>query len=156
MNKKIYIVSFFIFIIVVFIFGRSIYIEYLVWYYGSNNLIFSEVNSVLLFSLCNGFFFVFLVCIIYVLFILLKRIFRNIVVLCLFQFCINIGFYMFFVVVERGYSKLYILGLGVIDIIYGYFLGVLFMSIFLIVVIVSVIYVKFFFLKYKDGLYKGV
>lgn len=156
MNKKTHIVSLFILIIAAFIFGRSTYIEYLAWYYGSNNLVFSEVNSALLSSLCNGLFFVLSACIIYTALALLKRIPRNIVVSCLLQFCINIGLYTLFVAVERGYSKLHTLGPGATDITYGYFLGALLTSTLLTVAIVSVIHAKFLSSKHKDGLHKGV
>ena len=54
MSKKSHILSLFILIIAAFIFGRSTYVEYLAWYYGSDNLVFNEVNIALLSSLFNG------------------------------------------------------------------------------------------------------
>lgn len=121
MSKKRHIVSLFVLIIAAFIFGRSTYNEYLAWYYGSDNLIFSEINSSLLSSLFNGLYFALSSSIIYALLTLLKRIPRNIVVSCLLQFCINIGLYTLFVAVDRGYSKLHTLGSGATDITHGYF-----------------------------------
>ncbi|SAI03901.1 Uncharacterised protein [Enterobacter asburiae] len=139
MSKKRHIVSLFVLIIAAFIFGRSTYNEYLAWYYGSDNLIFSEINSSLLSSLFNGLYFALSSSIIYALLTLLKRIPRNIVVSCLLQFCINIGLYTLFVAVDRGYSKLHTLGSGATDITHGYFLGALLTSTLLTVAIVSVI-----------------
>ncbi|HHA1704413.1 TPA: hypothetical protein ACOEGA_004417, partial [Enterobacter asburiae] len=138
MSKKRHIVSLFVLIIAAFIFGRSTYNEYLAWYYGSDNLIFSEINSFLLSSLFNGLYFALSSSIIYALLTLLKRIPRNIVVSCLLQFCINIGLYTLFVAVDRGYSKLHTLGSGATDITHGYFLGALLTSTLLTVAIVSV------------------
>ena len=156
MSKKRHIVSLFVLIIAAFIFGRSTYIEYLAWYYGSDNLIFSEINSFLLSSLFNGLYFALSSSIIYALLTLLKRIPRNIVVSCLLQFCINIGLYTLFVAVDRGYSKLHTVGSGSNDITHGYFLGALLTSTLLTVAIVSVIHAKFLSSKHKDGLHKGV
>ncbi|HCD6081196.1 TPA: hypothetical protein NDT63_002116 [Enterobacter asburiae] len=156
MSKKRHIVSLFVLIIAAFIFGRSTYNEYLAWYYGSDNLIFSEINSFLLSSLFNGLYFALSSSIIYALLTLLKRIPRNIVVSCLLQFCINIGLYTLFVAVDRGYSKLHTLGSGATDITHGYFLGALLTSTLLTVAIVSVIRAKFLSSKHKDGLHKGV
>ncbi|MFY7114592.1 MULTISPECIES: hypothetical protein [Enterobacter cloacae complex] len=156
MSKKRHIVSLFVIIIAAFIFGRSTYIEYLAWYYGSDNLIFNEINSSLLSSLFNGLYFALSSSIIYALLTLLKRIPRNIVVSCLLQFCINIGLYTLFVAVDRGYSKLHTLGSGATDITHGYFLGALLTSTLLTVAIVSVIHAKFLSSKHKDGLHKGV
>jgi hypothetical protein len=42
MSKKSHIMSLFVLIIASFVFGRSTYVEYLSWYYGSDNLIFSK------------------------------------------------------------------------------------------------------------------
>ena len=137
MSKKRHIVSLFVLIIAAFIFGRSTYNEYLAWYYGSDNLIFSEINSSLLSSLFNGLYFALSASIIYALLTLLKKIPRNIVVSCLLQFCINIGLYTLFVAVDRGYSKLHTLGSGATDITHGYFLGALLTSTLLTVAIVS-------------------
>ena len=156
MSKKSHIFSLFILIIAAFIFGRSTYNEYLAWYYGSDNLIFSEINSSLLSSLFNGLYFALSSSIIYALLTLLKKIPRNIVVSCLLQFCINIGLYTLFVAVERGYSKLHTLSSGATDITHSYFLGALLMSTLLTVAIVSVIHAKFLSSKHKDGLHKGV
>ena len=156
MSKKRHIVSLFVLIIAAFIFGRSTYNEYLAWYYGSDNLIFSEINSFLLSSLFNGLYFALSSSIIYALLTLLKRIPRNIVVSCLLQLCINIGLYTLFVAVDRGYSKLHTLGSGATDITHGYFLGALLTSTLLTVAIVSVIHAKFLSSKHKDGLHKGV
>ena len=156
MSKKRHIVSLFVIIIAAFIFGRSTYNEYLAWYYGSDNLIFNEINSSLLSSLFNGLYFALSSSIIYALLTLLKRIPRNIVVSCLLQFCINIGLYTLFVAVDRGYSKLHTLGSGATDITHGYFLGALLTSTLLTVAIVSVIHAKFLSSKHKDGLHKGV
>ncbi len=156
MSKKRHIVSLFVLIIAAFIFGRSTYNEYLAWYYGSDNLIFSEINSFLLSSLFNGLYFALSSSIIYALLTLLKRIPRNIVVSCLLQFCINIGLYTLFVAVDIGYSKLHTLGSGATDITHGYFLGALLTSTLLTVAIVSVIHAKFLSSKHKDGLHKGV
>ncbi len=156
MSKKRHIVSLFVLIIAAFIFGRSTYNEFLAWYYGSDNLIFSEINSFLLSSLFNGLYFALSSSIIYALLTLLKRIPRNIVVSCLLQFCINIGLYTLFVAVDRGYSKLHTLGSGATDITHGYFLGALLTSTLLTVAIVSVIHAKFLSSKHKDGLHKGV
>ena len=156
MSKKRHIVSLFVLIIAAFIFGRSTYNEYLAWYYGSDNLIFSEINSSLLSSLFNGLYFALSSSIIYALLTLLKKIPRNIVVSCLLQFCINIGLYTLFVAVDRGYSKLHTLGSGATDITQSYFLGALLMSTLLTVAIVSVIHAKFLSSKHKDGLHKGV
>lgn len=156
MSKKRHIVSLFVLIIAAFIFGRSTYNEYLAWYYGSDNLIFSEINSSLLSSLFNGLYFALSSSIIYALLTLLKRIPRKIVVSCLLQFCINIGLYTLFVAVDRGYSKLHTLGSGATDITHGYFLGALLTSTLLTVAIVSVIHAKFLSSKHKDGLHKGV
>ena len=156
MSKKRHIVSLFVLIIAAFIFGRSTYNEYLAWYYGSDNLIFSEINSFLLSSLFNGLYFALSSSIIYALLTLLNRIPRNIVVSCLLQFCINIGLYTLFVAVDRGYSKLHTLGSGATDITHGYFLGALLTSTLLTVAIVSVIHAKFLSSKHKDGLHKGV
>lgn len=121
MSKKIHIVSLSMLIIAAFIFGRGTYIEYLAWYYGSDMLIFGEINSALLSSLFNGLYFALSASIIYALLTLLKRIPRNIVISCLLQFCINIGLYTLFVAVDRGYSKLHTLGAGAIDITQSYF-----------------------------------
>ena len=156
MSKKRHIVSLFVLIIAAFIFGRSTYNEYLAWYYGSDNLIFSEINSSLLSSLFNGLYFALSSSIIYALLTLLKRIPRNIVVSCLLQFCINIGLYTLFVAVDRGYSKLHTLGSGATDITHGYFLGALLTSTLLTVAIVSVIHAKFLSSKHKDRIHKGV
>ncbi|MGC0221442.1 hypothetical protein [Enterobacter cloacae complex sp. 2025EL-00065] len=112
MSKKSHILSLFILIIAAFIFGRSTYVEYLAWYYGSDNLVFNEVNIALLSSLFNGLYFALSASIIYASLMLLKRIPKNIVASCLLQFCINIGLYTLFVAVERGYSKLHTLGSG--------------------------------------------
>ena len=156
MSKKSHILSLFILIIAAFIFGRSTYVEYLVWYYGSDNLVFNEVNIALLSSLFNGLYFALSASIIYASLMLLKRIPKNIVASCLLQFCINIGLYTLFVAVERGYSKLHTLGSGATDITHSYFLGALLMSTLLTVAIVSVIHAKFLSSKHKDGLHKGV
>ncbi|ELN2578587.1 TPA: hypothetical protein N5K73_003382 [Enterobacter kobei] len=156
MSKKSHILSLFILIIAAFIFGRSTYVEYLAWYYGSDNLVFNEVNIALLSSLFNGLYFALSASIIYASLMLLKRIPKNIVASCLLQFCINIGLYTLFVAVERGYSKLHTLGLGATDITHSYFLGALLTSTLLTVAIVSVIHAKFLSSKHKDGLHKGV
>ena len=156
MSKKSHILSLFILIIAAFIFGRSTYVEYLAWYYGSDNLVFNEVNIALLSSLFNGLYFALSASIIYASLMLLKRIPKNIVASCLLQFCINIGLYTLFVAVERGYSKLHTLGSGATDITHSYFLGALLMSTLLTVAIVSVIHAKFLSSKHKDGLHKGV
>ena len=156
MSKKSHILSLFILIIAAFIFGRSTYVEYLAWYYGSDNLVFNEVNIALLSSLFNGLYFALSASIIYASLMLLKRIPKNIVASCLLQFCINIGLYTLFVAVERGYSKLHTLGSGATDITQSYFLGALLMSTLLTVAIVSVIHAKFLSSKHKDGLHKGV
>ncbi|AFP68360.1 TPA: hypothetical protein ACOEHN_003216 [Enterobacter kobei] len=156
MSKKSHILSLFILIIAAFIFGRSTYVEYLVWYYGSDNLVFNEVNIALLSSLFNGLYFALSASIIYASLMLLKRIPKNIVASCLLQFCINIGLYTLFVAVERGYSKLHTLGSGATDITHSYFLGALLTSTLLTVAIVSVIHAKFLSSKHKDGLHKGV
>ncbi|VAL61918.1 Uncharacterised protein [Enterobacter kobei] len=156
MSKKSHILSLFILIIAAFIFGRSTYVEYLAWYYGSDNLVFNEVNIALLSSLFNGLYFALSASIIYALLMLLKRIPKNIVASCLLQFCINIGLYTLFVAVERGYSKLHTLGSGATDITHSYFLGALLTSTLLTVAIVSVIHAKFLSSKHKDGLHKGV
>ena len=156
MSKKSHILSLFILIIAAFIFGRSTYVEYLVWYYGSDNLVFNEVNIALLSSLFNGLYFALSASIIYASLMLLKRIPKNIVASCLLQFCINIGLYTLFVAVERGYSKLHTLGSGATDITPSYFLGALLTSTLLTVAIVSVIHAKFLSSKHKDGLHKGV
>jgi hypothetical protein len=79
MSKKSH-MSLFVLIIASFIFGRSTYVEYLSWYYGSDNLIFSEINSALLSGLFNGLYFALSSSIIYALLTLLKE-FRNIVFL---------------------------------------------------------------------------
>ena len=156
MSKKSHILSLFILIIAAFIFGRSTYVEYLAWYYGSDNLVFNEVNIALLSSLFNGLYFALSVSIIYASLMLLKRTPKNIVASCLLQFCINIGLYTLFVAVERGYSKLHTLGSGATDITHSYFLGALLTSTLLTVAIVSVIHAKFLSSKHKDGLHKGV
>ncbi|MCL7702655.1 hypothetical protein M8368_04465 [Enterobacter kobei] len=156
MSKKSHILSLFILIIAAFIFGRSTYVEYLAWYYGSDNLVFNEVNIALLSSLFNGLYFALSASIIYASLMLLKRIPKNIVASCLLQFCINIGLYTLFVAVERGYSKLHALGSGATDITHSYFLGALLTSTLLTVAIVSVIHAKFLSSKHKDGLHKGV
>ena len=156
MSKKRHIVSLFVLIIAAFIFGRSTYNEYLAWYYGSDNLIFSEINSFLLSSLFNGLYFALSASIIYASLTLLKKIPGNIITSCLLQFCINIGLYTLFVAVDRGYSKLHTLGSGATDITHGYFLGALLTSTLLTVAIVSVIHAKFLSSKHKDGLHKGV
>ena len=156
MSKKSHILSLFILIIAAFIFGRSTYVEYLVWYYGSDNLVFNEVNIALLSSLFNGLYFALSASIIYASLMLLKRIPKNIVASCLLQFCINIGLYTLFVAVERGYSKLHTLRSGATDIPHSYFLGALLTSTLLTVAIVSVIHAKFLSSKHKDGLHKGV
>ncbi|AIX56492.1 TPA: hypothetical protein N5O20_000380 [Enterobacter kobei] len=156
MSKKSHILSLFILIIAAFIFGRSTYVEYLAWYYGSDNLVFNEVNIALLSSLFNGLYFALSASIIYASLMLLKRIPKNIVASCLLQFCINIGLYTLFVAVERGYSKLHTLGSGATDITHSYFLGALLTSTLLTVAIVSVIHAKFLSSKHKDGLHKGV
>ncbi|HGH4632805.1 TPA: hypothetical protein ACJIWZ_004095, partial [Enterobacter kobei] len=139
MSKKSHILSLFILIIAAFIFGRSTYVEYLAWYYGSDNLVFNEVNIALLSSLFNGLYFALSASIIYASLMLLKRTPKNIVASCLLQFCINIGLYTLFVAVERGYSKLHTLGSGATDITHSYFLGALLTSTLLTVAIVSVI-----------------
>ena len=156
MSKKSHILSLFILIIAALIFGRSTYVEYLAWYYGSDNLVFNEVNIALLSSLFNGLYFALSASIIYASLMLLKRIPKNIVASCLLQFCINIGLYTLFVAVERGYSKLHTLGSGATDITHSYFLGALLTSTLLTVAIVSVIHAKFLSSKHKDGLHKGV
>ncbi|MCM7096919.1 hypothetical protein [Enterobacter kobei] len=156
MSKKSHILSLFILIIAAFIFGRSTYVEYLAWYYGSDNLVFNEVNIALLSSLFNGLYFALSASIIYASLMLLKRIPKNIVASCLLQFCINIGLYTLFVAVERVYSKLHTLGSGATDITHSYFLGALLTSTLLTVAIVSVIHAKFLSSKHKDGLHKGV
>ncbi len=156
MSKKIHIVSLLVIIIASFIFGRSTYIQYLAWYYGSDNLIFSEINNSLLSSLFNGLYFALSAIVIYGLLTLLKRIPRNFFVSCLLQFCINIGLYTLFVAVDRGYSKLHTLGSGATDITHSYFLGALLTSTLLTVAIVSVIHAKFLSSKHKDGLHKGI
>ncbi|MEG6364785.1 hypothetical protein [Enterobacter kobei] len=156
MSKKSHILSLFILIIAAFIFGRSTYVEYLAWYYGSDNLVFNEVNIALLSSLFNGLYFALSASIIYASLMLLKRIPKNIVASCLLQFCINIGLYTLFVAVERGYSKLHTLGSDATDITHSYFLGALLTSTLLTVAIVSVIHAKFLSSKHKDGLHKGV
>ena len=156
MSKKSHILSLFILIIAAFIFGRSTYVEYLAWYYGSDNLVFNEVNIALLSSLFNGLYFALSASIIYASLMLLKRIPKNIVASCRLQFCINIGLYTLFVAVERGYSKLHTLGSGATDITHSYFLGALLTSTLLTVAIVSVIHAKFLSSKHKDGLHKGV
>ncbi|BBV79913.1 hypothetical protein ABK735_09770 [Enterobacter kobei] len=156
MSKKSHILSLFILIIAAFIFGRSTYVEYLAWYYGSDNLVFNEVNIALLSSLFNGLYFALSASIIYASLMLLKRTPKNIVASCLLQFCINIGLYTLFVAVERGYSKLHTLGSGATDITHSYFLGALLTSTLLTVAIVSVIHAKFLSSKHKDGLHKGV
>ncbi|MCR1297167.1 hypothetical protein [Enterobacter kobei] len=142
MSKKSHILSLFILIIAAFIFGRSTYVEYLAWYYGSDNLVFNEVNIALLSSLFNGLYFALSASIIYASLMLLKRTPKNIVASCLLQFCINIGLYTLFVAVERGYSKLHTLGSGATDITHSYFLGALLTSTLLTVAIVSVIHAK--------------
>lgn len=73
MSKKSHIVSLFILIVASFVFGRSTYVEYLSWYYGSDNLIFSEINSSLLSSLFNGLYFALSASIIYASLTLLKK-----------------------------------------------------------------------------------
>ncbi|MCM7487962.1 hypothetical protein [Enterobacter kobei] len=156
MSKKSHILGLFILIIAAFIFGRSTYVEYLAWYYGSDNLVFNEVNIALLSSLFNGLYFALSASIIYASLMLLKRTPKNIVASCLLQFCINIGLYTLFVAVERGYSKLHTLGSGATDITHSYFLGALLTSTLLTVAIVSVIHAKFLSSKHKDGLHKGV
>jgi len=156
MSKKSHILSLFILIIAAFIFGRSTYVEYLAWYYGSDNLVFNEVNIALLSSLFNGLYFALSASIIYASLMLLKRIPKNIVASCLLQFCINIGLYTLFVAVERGYSKLHTLGSGATDITHSYFLGALLTSTLLTVAIVSAIHAKFLSSKHKNGLHKGV
>lgn len=156
MSKKSHIVSLFILIVASFIFGRSTYVEYLSWYYGSDNLIFSEINSSLLSSLFNGLYFALSASIIYASLTLLKKIPGNIITSCLLQFCINIGLFTLFVAVDRGYSKLHTLGSGATDITHSYFFGALLMSTLLTVAIVSVIHAKFLSSKHKDGLHKGV
>ncbi|HCR5049211.1 TPA: hypothetical protein ONC24_002779 [Enterobacter kobei] len=156
MSKKSHILSLFILIIAAFIFGRSTYVEYLAWYYGSDNLVFNEVNIALLSSLFNGLYFALSASIIYASLMLLKRTPKNIVASCLLQFCINIGLYTLFVAVERRYSKLHTLGSGATDITHSYFLGALLTSTLLTVAIVSVIHAKFLSSKHKDGLHKGV
>ena len=156
MSKKSHILSLFILIIAAFIFGRSTYVEYLAWYYGSDNLVFNEVNIALLSSLFNGLYFALSASIIYASLMLLKRTPKNIVASCLLQFCINIGLYTLFVAVERGYSKLHTLGSGATDITHSYFLGALLTSTLLTVATVSVIHAKFLSSKHKDGLHKGV
>ena len=156
MSKKSHILSLFILIIAAFIFGRSTYVEYLAWYYGSDNLVFNEVNIALLSSLFNGLYFALSASIIYASHMLLKRIPKNIVASCLLQFCINIGLYTLFVAVERGYSKLHTLGSGATDITHSYFLGALLTSTLLTVAIVSVLHATFLSSQHKDGLHKGV
>ena len=156
MSKKSHVMSLFVLIIASFVFGRSTYVEYLSWYYGSDNLGFNEVNIALLSSLFNGLYFALSASIIYASLMLLKRIPKNIVASCLLQFCINIGLYTLFVAVDRGYSKLHTLGSGATDITHSYFLGALLMSTLLTVAIVSVIHAKFLSSKHKDGLHKGV
>ena len=156
MSKKSHVMSLFVLIIASFVFGRSTYVEYLSWYYGSDNLVFNEVNIALLSSLFNGLYFALSASIIYASLMLLKRIPKNIVASCLLQFCINIGLYTLFVAVDRGYSKLHTLGSGATDITHSYFLGALLMSTLLTVAIVSVIHAKFLSSKHKDGLHKGV
>jgi hypothetical protein len=42
MSKKSHVLSLFVLIIASFVFGRSTYVEYLSWYYGSDHLIFSQ------------------------------------------------------------------------------------------------------------------
>lgn len=156
MSKKSHIVSLLILIIAAFIFGRSTHFEYLSWYYGSDDLIFTEARGSLLSNLLNGFYFSLSAVIIYALLTLLKRIPNNLLVSTLLQFCINIGLYTLFVAVDRGYSKLHTLGSGATDITHSYFLGELLTSTFLTVAIVSVIHAKFLSSKHKDGLHKGV
>ncbi len=156
MSKKIHIVSLLVIIISSFIFGRSTYIQYLAWYYGNDNLIFSEINSSLLSSLFNGLYFALSASIIYIFLTLLKRIPANIVTSCLLQFCINVGLYTLFVAVDKGYSKLHTLSSGATDITHSYFLGALLTSTLLTVAIVSVIHAKFLSSKHQDGLHKGV
>ncbi|MEG6473775.1 hypothetical protein QCN08_16550 [Enterobacter roggenkampii] len=156
MSKKSHVMSLFVLIIASFIFGRSTYVEYLSWYYGSDHLIFSQINSALLSGLLNGLYFALSSSIIYALLTLLKTIPRNILFSCLLQFFINIGLYTLFVAVDRGYSKLHTLGSGATDITHSYFLGALLMSTLLTVAIVSVIHAKFLSSKHKDGLHKGV
>ncbi|EML2066985.1 hypothetical protein RVW73_003495 [Enterobacter asburiae] len=156
MSKKIHIVSLLVIIISSFIFGRSTYIQYLAWYYGSDNLIFSEINSSLLSSLFNGLYFALSASIIYIFLTLLKRIPANIATSCLLQFCINVGLYTLFVAVDKGYSKLHTLSSGATDITHSYFLGALLTSTLLTVAIVSVIHAKFLSSKHQDGLHKGV
>lgn len=156
MSKKSHIMSLLVLIIASFVFGRSTYFEYLSWYYGSDNLVYSEINSSLLASLFNGIYFALSASIIYALLVLLKRIPKNIVVSCLLQFCINIGLYTLFVAVERGYSQLHTLGSGATDITHSYFLGALLTSTLLTVAIVSVIHAKFLSSKHKDGLHKSI
>ena len=156
MSKKSHLVSLTILIIAAFIFGRSTYIEYLAWYYGTNDLIFNETTPSLVSSLFNGLYFALSACIIYVLLIILKRIPKNIVVSCLLQFCINIGLYTLFVAVDRGYSKLHTLGSGATDITHSYFLGALLTSTLLTVAIVGVLHATFLSSQHKDGLHKGV
>lgn len=156
MSKKSHIVSLLVIIIAAFIFGRGTYIPYLAWYYGSDSLIFNEINSSILSSLFNGLYFALSSSVIYGLLALLKRIPRNFVISCLLQLGINIGLYTLFVAVERGYSKLHTLSSGATDITQCYFLGALLTSTLLTVAIVSVIHAKFLSSKHKDGLHKGV
>ncbi|MCM7590584.1 hypothetical protein U0Y97_20365 [Enterobacter chuandaensis] len=156
MSKKRHIVSLLILIIAAFIFGRSTYVEYMAWYYGSDSLVFSEINSFILSSLFNGLFFALSAGIIHAALTLLKRIPQNIITSCLLQLFINIGLYTLFVAVDRGYSKLHTLGSGVTDITHSYFLGALVTSTLLTVAIVSVIHAKFLSSKHKNGLHKGV
>lgn len=78
MSKKNHVISLFVLIIASFVFGRSTYVEYLSWYYGSDHLIFSQINSALLSGLLNGLYFALSSSIIYALLTLLKTIPRNI------------------------------------------------------------------------------
>jgi uncharacterized membrane protein YesL len=74
MSKKSHVMSLFVLIIASFVFGRSTYVEYLSWYYGSDHLIFSQINSALLSGLLNGLYFALSSSIIYALLTLLKTI----------------------------------------------------------------------------------
>ncbi|ENY0896808.1 hypothetical protein [Enterobacter ludwigii] len=156
MRKKHHIAGILVLAIAAFIFGRATHFEYLSWFYGSHDLIFTNINSIVLSNFINGLYFSLSVLIVYALLAVLKKLPKNIIISCLLQFFINTGLYTLFVAVHRGYSKWYTLSSGATNITHSYFLIELLASTLLTVAIVSVLHAKFLSSQHKDGLHKGV
>lgn len=143
-------------IIAAFIFGRGTYYWYLSWFLGSNDLLFTTINSGMLANLLNGIYFSLSAFFIFVVLKAFKQIRISVFLSCFLQFLTNITLYTIFIAIHRSYSKLHTLSVGSADIVHSHFLVELLASTFLTIVIMSVLHATFLSSKHKNGIHKGV